>query len=223
MENLKALHLIRTSSPEEDLARFLKSPKRLEQFTLSSVTTTRHYQMNAIQSILSPQQHSLESISLPMTDGIGIEDMDLSQFSKLKSIQLSPGALEPCTLAAAYSLLGTNQLRTFIWDLWCQDHHFFSCWGSALNANTLDWLKGFADVATAENGLREVVIIFRPRLTFRRADSPAIERFGYPWDHLDEIRQNLSIKGIELSYTPPSITKAQFKRILKKQKGKEWF
>ncbi|RDL40193.1 uncharacterized protein BP5553_00172 [Venustampulla echinocandica] len=217
MKNLKTLHLSDISSTEDALTSLIRCPKRLEHFTLSHdyVVPRPHYRMPTIQSALSLHRDSLRTISLPMIAQIGLEDMDLSQFSKLESIHISASAFGHCTQKVAHSLFfGAQQTRTFILELWCRGPCSFHHLWPAPDVDKIDWLGEFADIATPQNKHREIIITFKLDTAFRRTDAVQISQLGYLWERLGEIRQKLALKGIGLSYTPPPMTKAGFETIM---------
>jgi hypothetical protein len=184
-------------------------PKTLTHFTFGSFYNNKHtMDYTDFESWLSIHNLTLKSVDIGYLSGSGSSRLfNAMPFPNLESLKLSrwqqgwPHRTDPLRFKAEDANVLGQRVKFFGWDFGIYDQHSES-W-NAFGEDEEVWLTSLAKIAAAKKAaLRTIKIYFRP-------DSYEVtEENGYPWDRMDRIRDKAcKNNGIELEYTPPTITK----------------
>ncbi|OJK00816.1 hypothetical protein ASPACDRAFT_117326, partial [Aspergillus aculeatus ATCC 16872] len=100
-------------------------------------------------------------------------------------------------------------VHTFVWNL---SFHEIAC--EDFGEREEDWLRGMAKfiaVATPDlhPALRTIELNFDPDPHHFLPTDPE----EYPWDRITRLEQELRVLGLELKYTPPSVTREEYEEL----------
>lgn len=156
-----------------------------------------------ISSIIAPHKTTLRSITVGSLHEKSLVGFDLTGFENLTHISLSTWATGSTT--GDETNLLAPRLTTFRWVFTVEDQHSESlfCFGEAQE----HWLRSFIAAAIAwKLPLENIYIQYAPEGYYLPQDRPVM----YPWDRMKNIATDIQDEGINLSWTPPTVSREDF-------------
>ncbi|KAF2501361.1 hypothetical protein BU16DRAFT_197041 [Lophium mytilinum] len=214
---LTALNIHDFAGSPSDFATFLSWPQALSDLTFHPDKAT--FTLSDFQAILAPHQSTLKKLYVGDL-GRTNNRLDLTDFPKLGTLNF-PALAHRETLGDHARLLAAPALRSFSW-------HFGVDQGlnglEAFQQPEADALRAFVKgVLACGCPLRRVEIWFLGKAEFSipiAKDRDAVEKMmraimRYPWDWMDELRDDFEKLGVLLTYDPPfgeprSVTREQY-------------
>lgn len=197
----------------------LNWPSRLVRLSLSQLTNSAfgsHYTLDAVSAILDVHRESLHHITVGIIPGIPNVDgswsmsgiPDFSKFDCLHELHLSAYNILAEKPAEAATKLAAPLLRHLAMSFCTEDQHSESRTGFA--EDQVLWMADFATQKSAAKTGKKLESIF---LDF----NPEREEFLYrnisetwPWEYLEQAKEELSRCNMVLSYSKPSCTKDEW-------------
>ncbi|PYI35253.1 hypothetical protein BP00DRAFT_492459 [Aspergillus indologenus CBS 114.80] len=129
--------------------------------------------------------------------------------SQTRSCSSGRGFVPPSTIAER---LLSPAVHTFVWNL---SFHKVTC--EDFGEREEDWLRKMAGfiAAAAPPALRTIQLDFDPDPHHFLPTNPE----EYPWDRITRLEQELRVLGLELKYTPPSVTREEYEELCRVSQG----
>ncbi|KAL3429563.1 hypothetical protein BDV09DRAFT_190015 [Aspergillus tetrazonus] len=207
----------------DDLEELFQWPEVLEEFHLQYTFGDNYSDGGAYDSwglatlrpILAIHKSTLRSIKIRALNIRGLAGFDVREFERLEELSLSSSII--CRLYKAWkhddhtlSTLVGPRLRSFELDLTLEDQQHCESLGD-FGEMEENWLRALAHFAVRqEYPLREIRIQFAP-YGYETSDLDG----RYSWDRMDDLDRELQLHGIRVHYSPPTVSRAEFEKILK--------
>lgn len=151
-----------------------------------------------------------------MADQDSTEDQtfNTSSFPEVTTLELHSWDLA-CTPEFACSAVLGPKLHTFIYNI----NDIGSPKLFRFHDHYASWISEFGELAAARNSaLRTIDIRFDAVSSMMPSSWATYDRFGYPWDCMEDAKSRLAMVGVSLKWSPePFISKEQLERRIKYQ------
>lgn len=169
------------------------------------------YTLGKLQPILAAQKATLTHVRIRELYSMGLEEFNVTDFPKLRSLSLSHGLTGTDTTYVG-NLVAPN-LREFHWDMTLEDQQLGETLGNFAQPEE-DWLRALSAAAIdRKSALHHIRIQFSPEAFIYSHERKTIHD-KYPWDRMDQIGREVQPHGITISYNIPTVTKEEFREML---------